>query len=224
MSERFSTDSGSACFAWPPFMIAQPNVLGKNYEQFRATLENPCFDEAKVFEALIQLAVLVRSRVRASGNLEALLLEVKARYKTFPEIVQVVAVPMYASFPTYDFFVLHREERNWKAVVGYQCKQIRECPSEDAWKSVAASVWAEGKCPQYRVQDGGMRVAKKKHKGWTMLSNFHQASMLGVTVAEALAPAPAIREENRRCCEAEIVWDRQHTDSRDSQSGAKGSN
>ena len=161
MSERFSTDSGSACFAWPPFMIAQRNVLGKNYEHLRATLENPGIDEAKAFEALIQLAVLVRLLAKEDHNLvpchpcvkdpvsahqatemlhvgesvttlEALLLEVKARYKTLPEIVQVVAVPMYASFPTYDFFVLHREERNWKAVVGYQCKQSRECPSEDA--------------------------------------------------------------------------------------------
>ena len=98
-------------------------------------------------------------------TLEDLLSEVKARYKAFPHIVQIVAVPMFASFPTYDFFVLHREGKNWNAVVGYQCKQSRVCPSEDTWHDVATSVWVEGKCTQYRVQCGGQRVAEKEHKG-----------------------------------------------------------
>jgi hypothetical protein len=41
MSERFvAADSDDPLFAWPPFMVAQSNVLGKNYPYLRAPLEN----------------------------------------------------------------------------------------------------------------------------------------------------------------------------------------
>ena len=249
-SDRFNTDTGNPSFAWPPFMVAQRNVLGKNYPQLRATLEKSNIDEAKAFEALVQLAVLVRLLAKedhelvpchpsvknplsahlatemlhvgdSATTLKALITDVTDRYKDFPETVQVVAVPMYASFPTYDFFLLHREERNWNAVVGYQCKQGRECPVDGAWKDVAASVWVEGKCRQYRVQDGGKRVAEKGHKGWKLLSDSNQANMLGITAAEALPQARGSAKDDRRCCQADTVWDRQHTDSQESQSAAK---
>jgi hypothetical protein len=53
MSERFvAADSDDPLFAWPPFMVAQSNVLGKNYPYLRAPFENPQVDEAKAFEAL----------------------------------------------------------------------------------------------------------------------------------------------------------------------------
>ena len=60
MSERFVTGLGSTSLACPPFMIAQTYVLGKDYKPLQKTLENTFIDEAKAFEALIQLAVLVR--------------------------------------------------------------------------------------------------------------------------------------------------------------------
>jgi hypothetical protein len=243
MSERFRTDTGKACFAWPPFMIAQTGVLGKDYQQLRATLENPSIDESKAFEALIQLAVLVRLMAKkdhplvpchpsvrdsiaaqqatemlhvgaSAKTLKHLLSEVKARFKEFPQVVQVVAVPMFASFPTYDFFLLHREEKNWKVVVGYQCKQSSECPSEDAWQDVPTSLWIEGKCRLYRVQDDGQRVGERFRKGWTLLSASYQADVFGISVAEALPQDPASSHENRLCCKAEQAWNRQHGDSK----------
>jgi hypothetical protein len=61
MSERFvAANSNNPLFAWPPFMVAQPDVLGKNYPYLRAPLENPQVDEARAFAALTQLSVLVR--------------------------------------------------------------------------------------------------------------------------------------------------------------------
>jgi len=59
MSERF-TDGTQPRFAWPPFLIAQPAVLGKNCTSLRTSLEDPMIEEAQAFEALTQLAVLVR--------------------------------------------------------------------------------------------------------------------------------------------------------------------
>lgn len=41
MSERFvAADSNDPLFAWPPFMVAQTYVLGKNYPYLRAPLED----------------------------------------------------------------------------------------------------------------------------------------------------------------------------------------
>jgi hypothetical protein len=61
MSERFvAADSSDPLFAWPPFMVAQTYVLGKNYPYLRAPLEDPQVDEARAFAALTQLSVLVR--------------------------------------------------------------------------------------------------------------------------------------------------------------------
>jgi hypothetical protein len=45
-------------FAWPPFMVAQINVLGKDYRQLYETLENPCIDEARRLKPLLSFAVL----------------------------------------------------------------------------------------------------------------------------------------------------------------------
>jgi len=255
-SERFTaTDESEPLFAWPPFMLAQPNILGKKYHPFRTTLEQPSIDEPKAFEALAQLAILVRLLANekhtlvpfhpsimddvpaddvqkatemfhvaeTAKELDGILSEVKARFKTAPEVVQVVAVPMYASFPTYDFFLLHREgKRNWKVIVGYQCKQGSENPSEDAWKDVPTSVWIEGKCRRYRVRGDGQRVSTKLHRGWTLLGESNQADLLGVSVAEALPQKPASRQEERQCCVAEQEWDaRRHLDSQNSQYSAK---
>jgi hypothetical protein len=47
-------------FAWPPFMVAQENVLGKDFPILRTILEKPQIDEPKAFEVLVELSVLVR--------------------------------------------------------------------------------------------------------------------------------------------------------------------
>lgn len=245
---------GSQCFAWPPFLIAQQEVLGKNYQRLQAPLEDPEIDEPKAYEALAQLAILVRLLAKqmhelvpfyssivddistcnaqdatemfqvaqSATTLEDILGEVKARFKHSPHVVQVVAVPIYASFPTYDFFLLHREgESNWKTVVGYQCKQGTENPTEEAWKDVSVWVWIAGKCRIYRVQDDGQRVSKKLHRGWTLRSESHQTNLLGVSIAEALPQAEASSQEERQCCRAEQAWDQSHLDSQGSQDTAK---
>lgn len=250
MSERFQKggDDQQQYFSWPPFMIAQSSILGKNYRRFRATLENPDVDEPKAFEAITQLAILVRLMARehhklaplhcdittacnalegtemlhvaeSATSLKGILNEVKARFFEAPKVLQVVAVPIFASFPTYDFFLLHRDGNNkWNVVVGYQCKQGTETPSEDAWDDVPTSVWIEGKCRRYRVQDDGRRVQEKLHRGWVMLGESNQADLLGVSVSEALPQDPASSQEERRTCRAEEVWKKRHalTNSQDS--------
>ena len=221
-------------------MIAQPQVLGKSYRLLRAPLENPKVDEAKAFEALMELAVMVRLLAQKEHTLvpfhsaitnelsalnihkatemyhvgssvvtlQGILDQVKARFKEYPHVLQVVAVPLNTSFPTYDFFLLHRdagEKKNWKAVVGYQCKQGTETPSDDAWDDVEQSVWVEGQCRKYRVQDDdGQWVDEKLSRGWTLLSDSNQADLLGLSFTEALPKDDdkSIQAE-RTCCMAE---------------------
>jgi hypothetical protein len=62
MSERFRSQNPekSPLFAWPPFLVAQWHVIGKDCSSLRTSLEDPSIEEAKAFEALTQLAVLVR--------------------------------------------------------------------------------------------------------------------------------------------------------------------
>lgn len=47
MCERFNCGTNKPKFAWPPFMAAQYNVLGKDYRQLYETLQNPCIEEAR---------------------------------------------------------------------------------------------------------------------------------------------------------------------------------
>jgi hypothetical protein len=58
-SERFIVGTQPR-LAWPPFLIAQEAVLGKDCTLLRERLEHPIIDEAKAFGALTQLDVLVR--------------------------------------------------------------------------------------------------------------------------------------------------------------------
>jgi hypothetical protein len=237
MSERFTDKWGKALFAWPVFMVAQQSVLGRDYRRLRVTLENPDIDEPKAFEAVVQLAVLVRllsgqehalappnSETRKAGsafnatemfhvsesmtNMEDIIQAVRSRYSRAPQVMQVVAVPMFGSFPTYDFFLLHKGGEGWKVAAGYQCKQGTEHPSEDAWAEIPLSVWIEGKCRKYRVQDDGKRVSEKLHRGWVLLGESNQVDFLGVSVSEALPHDPAV-EENP-CCSAEKAWNEQN--------------
>jgi hypothetical protein len=228
MSERYKSDYGQEPkFAWPPFLVAQKGVLGKDCTSLCSSLEDPSIDEAKAFEALVQLAVLVRlmsaqhhylvpsSQLVTESNsyksteiihlhernksipdiLEAVTIEFKRR----PQTLQVVAVPFYSSFPLYDFFVLHREDKTWKIAAGYQCKQGTERPTEIASPIVPLSVWVEGKCRKYRVSTAGNRVPVDNVLGWEILGTNRQNEMLGVSISEAL---PEEQAKFEKCCPA----------------------
>ena len=210
MSERLAVGE-QPFFAWPVFMVAPYAVIGKEYRRLRATLENPKIDEPRAFEGAVQLAVLVRllsgqhhphvpphPEIREAGGsafratemlhvketattIGAVIDEVSARYSGAPQVLQVVAVPMFPSFPTYDFFLLHREGEGslkWKAAAGYQCKEGTENPSEDAWAAVPKSVWIEGRCRRYRVREDGKRIQEKSHRGWVLLGESNQTDLL----------------------------------------------
>mmetsp|Transcript_24515 Transcript_24515/g.58165 ORF Transcript_24515/g.58165 Transcript_24515/m.58165 type:complete len:577 (+) Transcript_24515:284-2014(+) len=235
MSERFTTHERTARFAWPPFLVSQWGVLGKECGSLRTNLEDPSIDEAKAFEALTQLAVLVRllsaqhhelvphnmnipdgrsfeateilhvahSATTITGVIEAVRIEFSQR----PDVLQVVAVPYYASFPMYDFFVLHRaDDVRWRIAAGYQCKQGNEYPTGDASPDVPLSIWIEGKCRKYRIAEDGAHVQKTISLGWIILGESGQLSMLGVSVSEALpASSPASTDDHVQCS-AEMVW------------------
>jgi len=239
MSERFTScdTNKSPRFAWPPFLISQFDVLGKDCSSLRTSLEDPSIEEAKAFEALTQLAVLVRllsaqhhelvphnSNISDGGSFKAteilhvassattiagIIDAVKVEFSKRPHVLQVVAVPYFASFPTYDFFVLHRaDDAGWKVAAGYQCKQGTEHPTEEASLDVPLSVWIEGKCRKYRVREDGAHVPRTIRHGWVLLGESDQVGMLGVSVSEALplqSPADGL-PVGHRCCSAEMVW------------------
>jgi hypothetical protein len=119
-------------------------------------------------------------------------------------------VPCNASFPVYDFFVLHKVNGLWIIKAGYQCKQGTQHPTVEASsEKVPLAVWIEGKCRQYRARGDDRLVAIANVRGWKVLSESYQADMLGVSVSEALpAKAPEI-ETTRRCdyCLAEQYWE-----------------
>jgi hypothetical protein len=115
-------------------------------------------EEPKPFEALIQFAVLVRllsatphqlvppkhPDIPIGGNFEAtetfcpeqdcvciqnVVAAITVRFSQNPQVLQVVAVPIFALFPEYDVFLLRRgNEDDWEVVVGYQCKQGSQYP------------------------------------------------------------------------------------------------
>lgn len=149
-------------YAWPPFMVAQPNVLGKDCSSLRTLLEQPQIDEAKAFEALTELSVLARlltderhelvprnPMIQAGKDYEATeyymveksvdcietLINSVARefsHHNRQQVLQVLAVPAHAEFPKYDFFLLHRQADGWQITAGYQCKQTAQSPTEPA--------------------------------------------------------------------------------------------
>jgi hypothetical protein len=51
---------GTQLLLWPPFLIAQQKVLGKNCPPLRVVLEDPEVNEAKAFEGLVELSVITR--------------------------------------------------------------------------------------------------------------------------------------------------------------------
>ena len=203
-------------YAWPPFLLGSENALGKDYENLFGSLCFPQIDEAKAFEALSELAVLLRllssqqhflvpavqglSSVEAyhatemyhvdgeAQDLKTLIRRVKSKYVFEAHVMQVVVVPLFASFPIYDFFIFHRVGDDWVAAAGYQCKLGHELPNEehDAWEGVNLSVWIGGSCRMYRIDKAGARVPCAEKFGWKVLGQDTQFDMLGVSISEAL--------------------------------------
>lgn len=232
MSERFTRGS-VAQYAWPPFMIAQYKVLGKDYRRLCSTLEHSGIDEAKAFEALTQLAVLVRmltqmehdlvpmnvNAIREAGtnpfvatelfyvgqnatDISGIVEAVSRQFQRRNKVQQVIAVPLFAAFPVYDFFVLHRTKENWDVKAGYQCKQGSKYPTHETDEAVGLSVWLEGKCRKYRVEEEGSHVGSKIERGWVLLGESNQAALFGVSVSEALPQDPTGKENT--LCDAEM--------------------
>jgi hypothetical protein len=125
---------------------------------------------------------------------------VSNQFATEDEVGQVVAVPMSASFPMYDFFLLHRIDEQWVVAAGYQCKKGSESPTEHALTKdiIRLSVWIEGKCRNYRVATQGARMPAKIELGWHLLGEPVQTGVLGVSVSEAL-PRESTVEECPQC-------------------------
>lgn len=223
-------------YAWPPCILGDPRVLGKDYETLFAALCTPEIDDAEAFEALSELGVLLRllssqkhalvpavpnlspeQAYRATEmyhvddqaqNLKALLQRVKTKFLGRCIVKQVVVVPKFSSFPTYDFFVVHRvnETDDWTPAAGYQCKLGKELPSNEqsAWVSVPLSVWIGGSCRSYRVDDKQQRVAHTEKHGWKVLGKDTQFDLLGVSISEALPHrAASMNAPLHANCEAE---------------------
>ena len=223
-------------YAWPPFLLADEDVLGKDYPILRETLCSPQIDEAKAFEALTQLAILIRLLTSRSHNLvpafteeltpaavfnatemyhvtekavdlDSLTERITEKYSLRPEVMQVVVVPMFASFPAYDFFVFHRVDEKWVPAAGYQCRLGQETPEEKnrAWNDVGLSVWIGGSCRTYRGVGDGERVPSTRRYGWVVMGASVQYDLLGVSISEAL-PENISSLNSPPCvmCEAEM--------------------
>jgi len=128
-------------------------------------------------------------------TLDGLIEKVTSKFAYAEQVKQVVVVPLFASFPTYDFFVFHKTNVQgklvWSPEVGYQCKYGDEQPDEDekytTWKKVKKSIWIGGLCKQYRVNpDTGARLSQKEKNGWILMARDTQVDMLGVSISEAL--------------------------------------
>jgi hypothetical protein len=223
---------GLSIHAWPPFLIAQHFVLGKNCPNMRAVLEAPDTNQAKAFEALSQLAVVLRllssssnacnyvprhPQIKKSDAFSATaIFEVggevtdiaqlrKAVIKEFSnnrnkDVRQVVVIPLFESFPVYDFFLFFRarfKTKDWKIAVGYQCKMGTKYPDSkhQAVGEVGKSVWIEGRSPITRLDP-----SNKRH-GWILLSREDHLHLLGESMFSAL---PLVENEGHGCdkCDA----------------------
>ena len=124
-------------------------------------------------------------------TIQSIVTSISRQFSRRTNVMQVVAVPLFASFPVYDFFVLHRISHGWRVAAGYQCKQGTNYPNEDADEQVDLSVWLEGKCRKYRVGDDGAHVDMKEERGWLLLGENNQMGLLGVSISEALPQDPS---------------------------------
>lgn len=219
MSGDIDPDADVQCIkcTWPPVFVANCEVLGKNYPTLFDLLNNPTISEPKAFEALMELAVLVRllSEQRHSlvphhkgvpddgsfeamemyhvdavcTNLSMILDAVTEKYEGWRNVLQVV-VPLFDNFPVYDFFVFHRSGAgDWTVAAGYQRKKKREYPMDNPLPGVLLSVWLEGGCPKYRRPDNKGRRQRSMRDGWVVLDLGGQCEMLGESIANALPVA-----------------------------------
>jgi len=203
-------------YAWAPFMIAQRAVLGKDCPELVEPLESPRISEAKAFEALVELSVLVRLMstkrhplVPRNANVpdnEAIpateMFHVGSEYKTLDglqeavaakfnrndDVQQVVAVPLYEQFQVYDFFVLHRTTRaSWNVVAGYKCKKGTQFPDH-----AAAPTNEVGVSIWVEGRSPTTRQAGNDNRyGWRLLTKSEHLDFLGESIYNALPPDPS---------------------------------
>lgn len=125
-------------------------------------------------------------------TIHSIVTSISRQFSRRTNVMQVIAVPLFASFPVYDFFVLHRiSHDSWRAAAGYQCKQGTKYPNENVDEQAHLSVWIEGKCRKYRVGDDGAHVNVKEERGWLLLGENNQIGLLGVSISEALPQDPS---------------------------------
>lgn len=196
-------------------MIPQSAVLGKKSPCLTQALESSTTNEAKAFEALVQLSVLVRlmsakphalvprhanptndevfaateifHAVTEVQNLNTLRDAVATKFSGDNRVRRVVAVPLFDQFPTYDFFVFHSGGHGtWRIAAGYQCKKGTKFPDET---HAAASL---EEVPLSVWIEG--RSPKKQQTGndftygWTLLTKEQHLEFLGESVYNALPP------------------------------------
>ena len=129
----------------------------------------------------------------------------------FASVQQVVAAPSFANFPTYDFFVLHRNSNDgWDIKAGYQCKQTQQSidQSHAADGNVPLSVWIKGHCKSFRHDAKKRKVQQVTRHGWTVLGSEKQKDLLGVSVWEAL-PCN-VPDEMEACYDDRCVAERKY--------------
>ncbi|CAB9515517.1 expressed unknown protein [Seminavis robusta] len=215
MAEQKGSDQ-NYLYVWPPFLLASKNVLGKDYRHLFETLCSPEIEAAKAFEALSELAVLIRllsshrhslvphhEDIRnASEAFEAtemyfvhedactladITQKVEEKF-SHTGVMQAVVVPLCSNFPIYDFFLFHRKGGHWKPAAGYQCKLGYELPDQRhaAWEEDVSLSVWIGGSCRQYRVEGGTHVAQTKKHGWVLMGGDAQFDMLGVSISEAL--------------------------------------
>mmetsp|Transcript_1327 Transcript_1327/g.2636 ORF Transcript_1327/g.2636 Transcript_1327/m.2636 type:complete len:174 (+) Transcript_1327:1219-1740(+) len=104
----------------------------------------------------------------------------------YASVLQMVVIPLYSEFPSYDFFLFHRHRGllGWKKCsisAGYQCKMGTKYPDKEhkAARDVKKSIWIERRAPDVR------RGSSKSH-GWTLLFRKEHRRLLGESLYAAL--------------------------------------
>lgn len=227
---------GSLIHAWPPFLIAQPSVLGKNRRNLCAVLESSELNQPKAFKALAQLAVILQLMCTGKGvtcvprhskvtqqnaldataifevgsearNIEDLRQAVDAKFSGEEKTLQVVVIPLYAEFPIYDFFLFHRNNDVFR---------------RQKWKIAAGYQCKMGTKYPNKEHRAAREVSKSvwiegrspisraqpgnDHHGWQLLSRGQHQKLLGVSLFAAL---PLDDMEDDECDHCRVKGDAQ---------------
>jgi hypothetical protein len=145
---------------------------------------NKCFDATAIFEIGAEAENIADLRQAVEERLVN-------KQELYANVLQIVVIPLFPDFPTYDFFLFHRpsgwlgQNRRCSIAAGYQCKMGSKYPDEKqkAARGVKSSIWIEG-----RGAATGHKGSDKKY-GWTLLSRKEHQELLGESLFAALPPA-----------------------------------